>query len=165
MPMPEREAAGPDSSPGYWLHHAALAWRQVCEAGLGDLTYPQFNFLSAVSLLGARHEPPTQQQAAQFARMDRMMASKLAATLEQRGLLARSQDPGDARKRRLVLTEAGRQVLRRCIAAARHADDEVFGRGPQTAALRDALRAIAERGGRTPDKQVPGQAAPGQTAP
>jgi hypothetical protein len=27
------------------------------------------------------------------------------------------------------------------------------------------LRAIAERGGRTPDKQVPGQAAPGQTAP
>lgn len=144
--MPEHTAAGPESSPGYWLHHAALAWRHVCETGLGDITYPQFNFLSAVSLLGARQESPTQQEAAQFARIDRMMASKLAATLERRGLLARSHDPGDARKRRLVLTDTGRQVLRRCIAAARHADDEVFGRGPQAAALRDALRLIAERG-------------------
>ena len=153
--MPEQPAAGPDSSPGYWLHHAALTWRQVCEAGLGDITYPQFNFLSAVSLLGARHEPPTQQEAAQFARMDRMMASKLAATLEQRALLARSPDPGDARKRRLVLTDAGRQVLRRCITAARHADDEVFGHGAQAAALRDALRLIAERSNQTTDTQLP----------
>lgn len=156
--MPEHIAAGPDGSPGYWLHHAALAWRHVCEAGLDDITYPQFNFLSAVSLLAARHEPPTQQQAAQFARMDRMMASKLAATLEQRGLLARSHDPRDARKRQLVLTDAGRQVLRRCITAAKRADDEVFGRGPQAAALRDALRLIAERGGRSIDTQHSGSA-------
>ncbi|MDI2128973.1 MarR family winged helix-turn-helix transcriptional regulator [Yinghuangia seranimata] len=138
---------GPADSPGYWLHHAALVWRQVCESGLGDVTYPQFNLLSAVSLLGAAEGPPTQQQAADFARMDRMMASKLVATLEARGLLVRTPDPGDARKRRLALTDPGREALRRCVAAARRADEEVFGSGPETDALRDALRRITERPG------------------
>lgn len=138
---------GPESSPGYWLHHAALAWRQVCEKGLGDVTYPQFNLLSAVSLLSGTEGPPTQQEAARAARMDRMMASKLATALEGRGLLRRLPDPADERKRRLTVTDEGREALRRCIAAARRADEEVFGGGADAAALRDALRGIAERAG------------------
>lgn len=81
------------------------------------------------------------------------------AAVRGRGVqAARSHDPSDARKRRLVLTDPGRQVLRRCITAARHADDEVFGRGPQAAALRDALRLIAERGSPATDTQHPDSA-------
>jgi DNA-binding MarR family transcriptional regulator len=140
---------GPHSSPGYWLHHAALAWRQVCEAGLGDVTYPQFNILSAVSLVGAADGPPTQQQAADFARMDRMMASKVISALEAKGLLTRSADAADARRRRLTLTTAGREALRRCVAAARSADEQVFGiltEPGEVATLRSALRRIVEGG-------------------
>ena len=140
---------GPDTSPGFWLHHAYLAWRAACEARLGETTYPQFNILSAISLLTGRGDgPPTQQQAADAARMDRKMASKLVATLEDRALVARVPDPADARARRLRLTEAGREVLRSCIAAARQADAEVFGTHPDTDRLLGQLRAIAER--RTP---------------
>jgi DNA-binding MarR family transcriptional regulator len=78
---------GPDTSPGFWLHHAYLAWRAACEARLGET-------------------------------------------------------------RRLRLTEAGRQVLRACIAAARQADTEVFGTGPDIEHLLRQLRTVAER--RTP---------------
>jgi len=140
------EHRGPHTSPGYWLHHAALVWRQACEAGLGDTTYPQFNVLSAVSLVTvAEGAAPTQQQVADFARMDRMMTSKLVRTLEERGLLTRAADPDDARRQRLALTTAGREVLRACIAAARRADEEIFGTGPDVEPLRDRLRAVAER--------------------
>lgn len=137
---------GPHASPGYWLHHAALVWRQACESGLGQTTYPQFNVLSAVSLLTGRDgSAPTQQQVADFARMDRMMASKVVRVLEDRALLTRAPDPHDARRQRLVLTEQGRSVLRTCIEAARKADEDVFGSGPEVEVLREALRAIAER--------------------
>lgn len=137
---------GPHASPGYWLHHAALVWRQACEAGLGETTYPQFNVLSAVSLLtGAAGTSPTQQQVADFARMDRMMTSKLVRTLGQRGLLTRAADREDARRQRLALTAEGRDVLRACIAAARHADEEIFGTGADVEPLRERLRAVAER--------------------
>jgi DNA-binding MarR family transcriptional regulator len=138
---------GPHDSPGFWLHHAALTWRQACEARLGDITYPQFNVLSAVSLLAADGGPPTQQDVARFARMDRMMTSKLIRTLEGRGLLQRSPDPGDGRRWRLTLTPAGQSAVRACVAAAHRADDEVFGTGPDRNRLRDALRTIAENHG------------------
>ena len=135
---------GPHASPGFWLHHAALTWRQACEARLGDITYPQFNVLSAVSLLTADGGPPTQQDVARFARMDRMMTSKLIHTLEGRGLLQRSPDPGDGRRWRLTLTPAGQSAVQTCVAAAHRADDEIFGTGPGRDRLRDALRTIAE---------------------
>jgi DNA-binding MarR family transcriptional regulator len=142
---------GPHTSPGFWLHHAYLAWRAACEARLGETTYPQFNILSAISLVTGRSGgPPTQQQAADAARMDRKMASKLIATLEDKALVARVPDPSDARTRRLRLTEAGRQVLRSCVAAARQADTEVFGTGPDTDHLLRQLRTVAER--RTPPR-------------
>jgi DNA-binding MarR family transcriptional regulator len=143
--MTEPTQGGPHASPGFWLHHAALAWRQACEAGLGEITYPQFNVLSAVSLLTADGGPPTQHDVARFARIDRMMTSKLVHTLEERGLLTRSPDPADGRRQRLALTPGGRSALRACIAVAHRADDEIFGAGPQRDRLRDDLRAIAEK--------------------
>jgi DNA-binding MarR family transcriptional regulator len=137
---------GPHTSPGFWLHHAYLAWRAACEARLGETTYPQFNILSAISLVTRQSgHPPTQQQAADAARIDRKMASKLIATLEDKALVARVPDPSDARARRLRLTEAGRQALRSCVAAARQADAEVFGAGPDIDHLLRQLHAIAER--------------------
>ena len=143
--MTSPPSPGPYDSPGFWLHHAALAWRQACEAGLGELTYPQFNVLSAVSLLTAAGGPPSQQEVAEFARMDRMMTSKLVQALEGRGLISRGPDPADKRRQRLMLTDQGRSVLHEAVAPPRRADDEVFGTGAARDRLRDDLRAISEQ--------------------
>jgi len=100
--------------------------------------------LSSISLLTGEGSAPTQQQAAERARMDRQMASKIIAALEQKALITRVPDPGDARARRLHLTTAGRQALRASIAAARQADAEIFANTADTQRLIADLRTIAE---------------------
>ena len=141
------EPRGPLVSPGFWLHHAALTWRRAIESRLGDLTYPQFNVLTAVSWLTANGGAPTQQQVADFARTDRMMTSKLVGTLMANGYLKRTTDRIDTRLKRLELTARGRAAVKASGRAARAVDEELFG-GP-AATLRDALRGIAEQSWRS----------------
>jgi DNA-binding MarR family transcriptional regulator len=140
------EARGPLMSPGFWLHHAALAWRQLFDRRLRPLeaTPTQFMLLAAVSwLTAASGRPPTQQEAADHAGADRMMTSKVVQALAGRGLLVREPDPGDARVRRLRLTEAGRALVRAGIRIATEVDAELF--GPSSEALRAELQQIASR--------------------
>jgi len=147
-PREPSEPRGPLMSPGFWLHHAALAWRTLFDRRLRplNLTPTQFMLLSAAGWLAAAadradaaSQPPTQQEVADFAGADRMMTSKVLQTLEERGLIARAPDPGDARLKRLRPTEQGIILIRRGIRIAVDLDDELFGeRG-------DPLRADFER--------------------
>ena len=57
---------------------------------------------------------------------DSMMTSQLMRKLESRGLLERVVDPGDARARRLVLTEAGRRLTTTALADVERADLDYF---------------------------------------
>ena len=136
---------GPLMSPGFWLHHAALAWRQLFDRRLRplDLTPTQFMLMSSVGWLAtANGKPPTQQEAADQAGADRMMASKVFQTLTERGLVRREPDPVDARAKRLRLTEQGRALVRGGIRIAVDLDEELFGTSGD--ALRDTLKQIAE---------------------
>jgi DNA-binding MarR family transcriptional regulator len=140
------EHHGPLGSPGFWLHHAALAWRQSFESRLAPtgLTHTQFTLLAGVSWLSGGGEPPTQQAVADFSRADRMMTSKVIRTLVQRGLLSRQPDPHDGRQWRLALTEAGQAVVTAGVRAAQATDDDLFP-GEERGTLREALRLVAER--------------------
>jgi DNA-binding MarR family transcriptional regulator len=131
-------------SPGFWLHHAALAWRQLFERRLRPLevTPTQFMLLTAVSWLTATTgKPPTQQEAADHAGADRMMTSKVVQTLTERGVIVREHDVADARVRRLRLTERGRALVQAGIRIAVDLDAELF--GPSGDALREELRKVA----------------------
>jgi DNA-binding MarR family transcriptional regulator len=87
-------------SPGFWLHHAALAWRQVFDRRLRplSLTPTQFMLLASAGWLAATAgQPPTQQEVADHAGADRMMTSRVVQTLVDRGLVLRQPDPADGR--------------------------------------------------------------------
>jgi DNA-binding MarR family transcriptional regulator len=137
------EPRGPLMSPGFWLHHAALAWRQAMEHRLRPLglTPTQFNLLASTGWLARTGEPPTQQQVADNAGADRMMASKVLRGLQDRGLLARSADPHDSRTLRLRLTDEGRALASQAIRLAVDLDEELF--GDDSDRLREELRNIA----------------------
>ncbi len=138
------EPRGPLMSPGFWLHHAALEWRQRLDRALRPLglTPTQFNLLGSTGWLDrTRPLPPTQQQVADHAGADRMMASKVLRTLEERGLVTREPDPGDARSLRLRLTPDGRRVTSQAVRLALAVDEELFGDGGEH--LREQLQAVA----------------------
>jgi DNA-binding MarR family transcriptional regulator len=138
------EPRGPLMSPGFWLHHAALEWRQRLDRALRPLglTPTQFNLLGSIGWLDrTRPLPPTQQQVADHAGADRMMASKVLRTLEERGLIVREPDPDDARSLRLRLTGEGRRVTSQAVRLAVAVDEELFGDGGEH--LREQLQAVA----------------------
>ncbi len=138
------EPRGPLMSPGFWLHHAALEWRQRLDHALRPLglTPTQFNLLASIGWLGRTlPSPPSQQQVADHAGADRMMTSKVLRTLEERGLLTRGSDPDDARALRLRLTEEGRRITSRAIRLAVAVDDELF--GDRADRVREQLREVA----------------------
>jgi DNA-binding MarR family transcriptional regulator len=147
------EESGPMLSPGFWLHHAALAWRGELERRLKaiGLTPTQFLLLASAGWLEHIQGAPTQQQVADHAGADRMMTSKVLKSLLDRDLLVRVVDPADARAYRLTLTSKGRKLTRESTEIARSLDTEFFGDKPER--LRSTLRQIAER--RTTDPQRP----------
>jgi DNA-binding MarR family transcriptional regulator len=138
------EPRGPLMSPGFWLHHAALEWRQRLDRALRPLglTPTQFNLLASIGWLDhTRGSAPTQQQVADHAGADRMMASKVLRTLAERALVTRESDSGDARSLRLRLTDEGRRITGQAIRLAVAVDDELFAdRGDH---LRELLQEIA----------------------
>jgi len=135
---------GPLLSPGFWLHHAALAWRAELAARLAPLglTPTQFLLLASAGWLEQHGAPPTQQQIAELAGADRTMASKVVRLLTDHGLIRREAHESDARAVRIRLTATGRELTRRAVTAAQSVDAQVFGSEP--ADLRADLRRIAE---------------------
>jgi DNA-binding MarR family transcriptional regulator len=132
-------------SPGFWLHHAALAWRTLFDRRLRplSLTPTQFMLLSAAGwLANTQGQPPTQQEVADFAGADRMMTSKVLQALAERGLIERDADPADARVKRLRPTEEGSALIRRGIRIAVDLDEQLFGAGAHP--LREHLQQITQ---------------------
>jgi len=119
---------GPLASTGYWLKLAALAYQRELDAALRplDLTTTQFSVLAGVSWLD-RGDPPTQQEVADFAGIDRMMTSRILQLLDRRGLVRRSGRAGDARVRCLTLTAEGRVCIHEAVALAQAVDRRLFG--------------------------------------
>jgi len=140
--------SGPMLSPGFWLHHAALAWRAELDARLDPLglTPTQFLLLASAGWLEHVSGPPTQQQIADRAGVDRTMTSKVLRVLLDRGLLARDVDSADARAYRLHLTPSGRTLGGQATQIARDVDTHFF--GPNPSRLRTQLRRITDRRGR-----------------
>jgi DNA-binding MarR family transcriptional regulator len=78
---------------------------QTYEALFG-LTIPEWRLVAVV----AEHDGVTQQAIGRLTRMDKVVVSRAAAALAERGLLAREAHPGDRRSHHLRLTDAGREL-------------------------------------------------------
>ncbi len=70
-----------------------------------EMTYQQYNVLRIVQ----EHAPVGQAEVARRLMVSPPVVTRLAAALEEAGLLARREDPDDRRAVRLTLTAAGRK--------------------------------------------------------
>ena len=86
--------------------------RALSSAGL-DLTHLQFETLIQSAWLGRSGEAATQVELARFGGIQPMQVSHMLKTLEGKGLVARPRDPSDVRTKRVEVTAAGLEALRR----------------------------------------------------
>lgn len=144
---PNRRPAGPPASPGNLLKQAALTWHRELGRRLRPigLTPTQFFLLGSAGWLGRDGTEPSQQAVADFAGVDRMMASKVLGALAEAGLVERKPDPTDGRASRLSVTTAGHGKRARAVQIVTELDQAMFG-ALDEARLMDDLRTLAAFG-------------------
>ena len=106
-----------------------------------ELTHGQFSLLISLN----RPEPPSIGSVAALLAMDRTTLTANLKPLERRGLLKVSIDKEDRRSRRLVLTAAGRALVKKAFPLWKHehAQTEHLLTGTSADALREGLRALS----------------------
>ncbi|WP_019854256.1 MarR family winged helix-turn-helix transcriptional regulator [Actinopolyspora mortivallis] len=120
------------------LQEHTAAW----QAHLPELTKPQYAVLRAVD-----QQPGIEQTAVgQHAAIDKATLASLLLRLEQRGLLSRTVDSGDRRRRQLHLTELGRETLRHANSVAESVNGSMLARldEDEREQLRRLLRKLTE---------------------
>jgi DNA-binding MarR family transcriptional regulator len=124
-----RFVGGPAAGPGYLLWCVTLSWQRAVTAALRPLglTHVQFVLLVSTWWLHEHGRGPSQVELARHAAIDVKMTSQVVRTLEGKGLLAREQDAGDARVRRLRPTVEGATLARRAVVVVEEADQGFFG--------------------------------------
>jgi DNA-binding MarR family transcriptional regulator len=105
------------------------------------LTSGQFSLLTSLN----QPEPPSIGAVASLLVMDRTTLTANLKPLERRGLVKTEINPTDRRARRVILTKAGRRLLRAAMPIWRQTHGEIDGRLTQAdpEALRAGLQALA----------------------
>lgn len=98
-----------------------------------------YRLLAALDDIG----PASQADLGRIVGLDRSDVAVALAELERRDLVRRAADPGDRRRKRVVLTTTGRRVLQSLDEAVRQAQDQVL--QPLNPAERATLIALLER--------------------
>jgi DNA-binding MarR family transcriptional regulator len=88
----------------------SIRMRRVIESGLRarGLTFAQFGALRALSA----HNGISQAELASALDTDSTTAMVLRTSLEKKGLVSRTSDPGDGRIKRIAITDNGRSILK-----------------------------------------------------
>lgn len=125
------------------LHRAARAIGRRFDDALRpfELTHGQYSLLMSLN----RPVAPRMGDVARLLAMDRTTLTANLKPLQRRDLLRVTTDPQDRRSRRIELTEAGRDLLKRAVVVWRETHDrvdEALGHG-EVEPLRADLRALA----------------------
>jgi DNA-binding MarR family transcriptional regulator len=139
------DALEPGDSPGLLLWRATLTWQRRITAALKPLglTHVQFVLLASTWwLTRVAGETPSQRRIAEHANTDPMMTSQVIRTLEGKGLLRRTPDPGDSRAKLIDVTPAGARLAARAVKVVEAVDGAFFEAVDDQRALIDVLRTL-----------------------
>jgi len=100
----------------------SLSGREARRRMAARVSLPEFALLAALQELGAT----SQRSLGERLRKDPADMVRLLDAAESVGLVVRSADPSDRRRRRVSLTSAGSAALRRHFDAARTVEDDVL---------------------------------------
>lgn len=118
----------PDGSVGFLLWQSSMCWQREINKILAPhgLTYTQYIVLCIVGWLKNNNAKTYQHQVARFSRIDRMMTSRVLASLERKKLLKRVKQSDDARTNLIEMTSLGEETLVDALKSATQAEHEFF---------------------------------------
>ncbi|WP_207422724.1 MarR family winged helix-turn-helix transcriptional regulator [Desertivirga brevis] len=120
-----------EDAPGFLLWQMEMCWQRIANQTLSnfDLTYTQFIVLRISDYLNESNQTVFQHQVAKFSRIDRMMTSRILASLEKKNFIEREKLSGDARAKLVVLTKKGKEILASSQEALTEAEEAFFKQG------------------------------------
>lgn len=118
---------GPEKSPGFLLWHVSTSWRSSIEKVLQpfNLTHPQFVVLATLGWLTKDGDRVTQAMIGKMACLDPNTTSQIIRGLEKKEFIKREAS-SDGRAKNPLLTDAGRQVLKKALPAVEEEDGRIF---------------------------------------
>ena len=118
----------PDESPGFLLWQTMNLWQRKMRAALREsgLTHVQFVLLSSTVWMNDHGLETTQVMIARFAHADVMMTSQVLRFLEEKNLILRLKNTGDARAHQVSPTEKGRELIVKAIRVVEDTDSAFF---------------------------------------
>jgi MarR family transcriptional regulator, organic hydroperoxide resistance regulator len=104
-------------TPGSLMWRLTMKWQAAVDRAVTPLglTHAQYSLLGSLRAMTRAGDRPSQRELADYIGLDAIFVSKLIATLERNGLVARAQRPADSRAVELSLTEAGTEVIDRAV--------------------------------------------------
>jgi DNA-binding MarR family transcriptional regulator len=139
------EFSSAQESPGFLLWRVTNRWQAAQRAALKPfgLTHVQFVLLASLAYLDTGR-PVTQKRLADHAGTDVMMTSQVVRVLEGHHLVTRAAHPQDRRARALAVTDPGRALADRAVAAVEACDRAFFASlGDDAAGFAALLRRLA----------------------
>jgi DNA-binding MarR family transcriptional regulator len=113
----------PEEKIGYLLWQSSMRWQREADAALSGLgvTQTQFAILAGAAWLLREKKSITQNEIAEYARVDKTMTSRLIAKLESQGVFKRVSG-ADQRERQVSVTAKGRTLLKKSFAILQVSD-------------------------------------------
>jgi len=120
--------SGPEESPGFTLWRDFMRWQRLLNIELRPfgLTQPQFAILSVCGWLTRDGRDVSQQDVADYLRLDRMHVSQITKRLEEYGLIIRIVPADDLRTKHIKLTETGEELLFQALPQVEAFDKKFF---------------------------------------
>ena len=137
-------ALEPQRHTGYLIRRAqqrhVAAWTRIVSAEISSVQY-------SVLVVLDRNGPMSQRQLCDAVDLDRSTIADLVARMERHGLLARTPDPHDARRKNVALTDHGRTERSRLQPLVDQVEHALTGTLTDESrhALRDSLRQMLAR--------------------
>ena len=117
-----------EESSGFLLWQVTAMWQRAIKRALEPfgITHSQFVLMASIHWLTLHKQEVTQIVLSSHTKIDPMTTSTVLRTLQQKGFLSRQEHATDTRAKTVLLTDAGKKLVKKAVVAVEKFDHEFF---------------------------------------
>jgi DNA-binding MarR family transcriptional regulator len=138
----------PEESSGFLLWQVTNLWQREIKKALEEhnITHSQFVLMASIHWLTLHKQEVTQIILSAHTKIDPMTTSTVLRTLQQKSLITRQEHATDTRAKVVVLTDLGKEIIKKAIVTVEDFDRKFFSvMGVNTKDLNRNLIALLEQ--------------------